>query len=47
MFKYMTNEMQVRLPDVFKDAVSTCWNCDTHLGNLSKFIVFGWIPELG
>jgi len=32
MFKYMTNEMQVRLPDVFKDAVSTCWNCDTHLG---------------
>lgn len=33
MFKFMTNEMRVQLPDVFKDAVSTCWNCDEHLAS--------------
>jgi len=31
IFKYMMNELGARLPDIFKDAAATCWNCDSHL----------------
>jgi len=33
IFKFMMNEMQVQIPDVFKDASSSCWNCNTHLAS--------------
>lgn len=33
MFKFMMNEMQVQIPDVFKDASSSCWNCQKNLAS--------------
>jgi len=33
VFKFMIDQMQVRIPDVFKDASSSCWNCQKHLAS--------------
>jgi len=33
IFKFMQDDLQVRIPDVFKDATSLCWNCNESLEN--------------
>jgi len=38
MFKFMINEMQVKIPDLFKDASSSCWHCQKHLGSSSVVV---------
>merc|ERR1719370_825030 len=38
IFKYMIDQLQVRMPDPFKDSSSSCWNCDTYLGTPGKTI---------